>query len=181
MMVLRSTTNRFRMLALLMLAGATLSACTPAPEPTPTPTAAFASEEEAFAAAEEVYRAYNDAFNAVDYSDPSTFDQLDEFTSGTYRSEEREGLSQLHAEGVTRTGAAAIEWFRGATVTSDGTVSARVCKDLSDVDVVDADGTSLVSPTRPDHSAVDVTFTMSGSRLSLSESQAVEDETCAGS
>ncbi|QTV80967.1 hypothetical protein [Microbacterium sp. NIBRBAC000506063] len=33
------------------------------PEPEPTPTPLFSSEEEAFAAAEEVYRAYIDAMN----------------------------------------------------------------------------------------------------------------------
>ena len=41
----------------------TVSACTPEPAPTPTPTG-FASEDEAFRAAEETYRAYVDALNA---------------------------------------------------------------------------------------------------------------------
>lgn len=176
----RSKTSRFRMLALLALAASTLSACTPTPEPTPTPTAAFASEEEAFAAAEEVYRAYNDAYNAVDFEDPATFSPLDDFTSGNYRTEEHEGLSQLHAEGAVRTGDAVIEWFRGVE-TIRSTVHARVCKDLSKVAITDADGNSLVAPDRPDYSAVDLTFTLEHSSLLLTDSEAVSDESCASS
>lgn len=166
------------MLALLVMAGATLSACSPTPEPSPTPTAAFASEEEAFAAAEEVYRAYNDAYNQIDFADPSTFTQLDDFTAGTYQAEEREGLSQMHADGVIRTGNAAVVWFRGIEFSADSTVHARVCKDISGVAIKDADGNSLVSPDRSDFSAVDLTFETVASEVVLVDSEAVVDETC---
>jgi len=166
------------MLALLALAGAALSACAPTPEPSPTPTAAFASEEEAFAAAEEVYREYNDAYNNVNFGDPATFSPLDDFTSGTYQAEEREGLSQLHAEGAVRNGDAVIVWFRGIEIVDETTLHARVCKDLSEVTIRDANGRSLVSPNRPDYSAVDLTFTVEQSSLLLMDSQAATDESC---
>ncbi len=166
------------MLALLMLAGATLSACTPAPEPTPTPTAAFASEEEAFAAAEEVYREYIQASNVVDYSNPATFDTLDTFTTGAYQADEREGLSQMHAEGNSRVGDISIVWFAGQSVGSDSTVVARTCNDVSRTDVLDADGNSIVSDTRPDQYAIDLTFTVKDRTLRVAKSQAVEDPQC---
>src|SRR5690554_3730104 len=127
------------MLALLALAGATMSACTPTPESEPTPTAVFASEEEAFAAAEETYRAYLLASNSVDYADPSTFDQLDTFTTGTYQSEEREGLSHMHAEGNSRTGDVKVVWFRGLEFDSPSSLAARTCNDVSDTDVLNSD------------------------------------------
>ena len=56
----------------LALALGLTTACQP--EPSPSPSApAFANEEEAFAAAEETYRAYVDALNQVDLSDPGDF------------------------------------------------------------------------------------------------------------
>jgi ABC-type oligopeptide transport system substrate-binding subunit len=56
--------------ATLALALALTTACAPDPAPTPSPTG-FASQEEAFAAAEATYRAYVDALNAVDLADPA--------------------------------------------------------------------------------------------------------------
>ena len=179
-MVLRSTTNRFRMLALLMLAGATLSACTPAPEPTPTPTAAFASEEEAFAAAEEVYTSYMVAFNKVDYANPETFDAPGQFTDGEYAANEREGLSQMHAEGIVRGGETRTLWFRGLDF-ADGIVTARVCNDVSAVTLENAAGESIVSPDRPPRSAIDLTFEVSTSAsIRLVQAEGSEDSACSG-
>lgn len=167
------------MLALLALAASALSACTPAPEPTPTPTAAFASEEEAFAAAEEVYRAYMDAFNEVHYEDSSTFTPLDEFTSGDYQATEREGLSQMHAEGNSRTGETLISWFRGVNFEGQETIDARACNDVSGVSVVDSQGKSLISPDRPPRSAVDLTFAVDeDARVTLVNAQGSEDPEC---
>ncbi|HOQ22628.1 MAG TPA: hypothetical protein PLN62_09415, partial [Microbacterium sp.] len=58
-----------------LLALALVTGCAPEPAPTPTPTG-FASDDEAFAAAEATYRAYVDALNAVDLSDPATFEPV---------------------------------------------------------------------------------------------------------
>jgi len=169
------------MLALLALTGALLSACSAQSEPTPTPTTAFASEEEAFAAAEEVYREYNDAYNAVDYSDAATFESLEDYTSGVYRTEEREGLSELGAEGAVRSGNAVVVWFDGIEFAPESTIRARVCKNMSEVVVHDRDGNSMVSPDRPDYSALDLTFKSEDSALRLVDSKAVKDEKCAES
>ena len=67
------------------------------PEPTPSPSGpVFANEEEAFAAAEETYRAYVDALNQVDLSDPQTFEAVYAWTTGEANASEREGcLSQM--------------------------------------------------------------------------------------
>src|SRR5690606_38234156 len=98
---------------------ALLVGCSPEPDPTPTPTAAFASEEEAFAAAEETYRAYIDAFNAVDLQDPATFEPLLATSVGEYQSNERKQLSEMHAEGYVQGGAITIEWFAASRVGAD--------------------------------------------------------------
>lgn len=95
--------RRLARVALLgaLLAGA-LTACTPEPEPTPTPP--FATEAEAFAAAEATYRAYVDALNAVDLSDPATFEDVYAWTTGELNANDRRGLTNYHAEGVVEVG-----------------------------------------------------------------------------
>ncbi len=167
------------MLALLVLAGATLSACTPAPEPSPTPTAAFASEEEAFAAAEEVYRAYIEASNAVDFQDPSTFEPLAEFTAGDYFSDEREQLSEMNARGYIRGGEIKIVEFRPTSAELSGIVTARVCSDVSGTTFTDANGEDLVPPDRPNRSALDLTFESIDDALFLTAAKPVDDDSCA--
>ncbi len=170
--------SRVRAAALLAVAAVALSACGPAAEPTPTPTAAFASEEEAFAAAEETYRAYIAASNAVDYSDPESFASLETFTTGAYQSEEREGLSQMHAEGNSNVGDLKITWFRGVDVGADSTVTARTCNDVSETDLLDSNGDSIVPDSRPTHYAIDLTFAVVGDELRIASSEVVEDAEC---
>ena len=66
---------------------------------------AFATEEEAFAAAEETYREYVDALNQVDLSDPETFEAVYAWTTGDANAKERERSSQ---PGCTPTGLAVL-------------------------------------------------------------------------
>ncbi|WP_309105171.1 hypothetical protein [Microbacterium sp.] len=179
MNLLRTAPTPVVALGVLALAGALLAGCSPAPEPTPTPTAAFASEEEAFAAAEETYRAYIDAFNAVDLQDPSTFEVIHAHTTGDYQADERRQLSELNAEGYVRTGAIVVTEFTG--VSAEGyQVVARTCEDVSNVDFRDATGSSLVDPDRPSTYALEVTFQASDGELRISEVEAAEEPSCTG-
>ena len=132
-----------------MLAVGALAGCGPtAPTPTPTPTG-FASEEEAFAAAEATYRAYVDALNQVDLSDPSTFEEVYRWTTGDANAEARESFSQMYADGWTVSGISevALAQALGADDSTD-TVVVAVCLDVGAVDVLDASGESVVSPSR---------------------------------
>lgn len=169
------------MLALLALAATALSACTPTPEPTPTPSAAFASEEEAFAAAEEVYRAYMDAFNQVDLRDPSTFEPVFQYSTGDYLSSEKESLSQLHAEGHLRDGAIKIVTFEGTVYDGGDHVEAITCNDVSATTFTDEDGTNLVPKDRPDRYALLLTLVVADSALRIESATPTEDPGCASS
>lgn len=173
----RRTVRTAAFVLLGVLAGGMLG-CAPEPEPSPTPTAAFASEEEAFAAAEEVYRAYIAASNEVDLSDPSSFEPLEEFTEGSYQSDEREELSELHAEGVVQTGEIHVIWFHPTTSDLDSTVEAVACNDVSETDLLDRNGDSLVSPSRPPAYAIKLLFNISDTGLRLAASNAIEDDEC---
>ena len=133
--------------ALLLLA---LAGCTTPESPEPTPTPAFSSEAEAFAAAEETYRAYVDALNQVDLRDPETFEAVFELTTGEANAGERRSLSAMHADGWTVSGETVIRSLELDSVeTGDGAVVLAVCSDVSGVDVLDADGISVVAADRP--------------------------------
>lgn len=141
---------------MLMLAG-----CQAQPAPSSsTPT--FATEEEAFAAAEETYRAYVDALNQVDLSDPDTFEPVYEWTTGDAHSEARETFSQMHADGWSVGGATIASLVQprlagGKDATSS--VELAVCLDVSSVTLLDATGQSVVSEERPDVQSMLVTLT----------------------
>ncbi|WP_194395620.1 hypothetical protein [Microbacterium atlanticum] len=128
-----------------------LSGCSTPEPPAPTPTAAFASEEEAFAAAEATYRAYVDALNAVDLSDPETFEGVYEWTTGEANASDRKSLSSFHADGVTVVGESVVTRLElAAYEPMKSEVSLDVCVDVSSVDLLDASGQSIVDSTRPD-------------------------------
>lgn len=166
-------------LCTLALLGAALVGCSPAPAPTPTPTPLFASEEEAFAAAEATYRAFIERVNAVDLGDPSTFEPLYELSSGEFQEADREAYSQMHAEGNVVSGSTVILSFTAkASKAPYSTVIASACLDVSAVEVVDARGTSVVSPDRPDVYALDLTFISDGADLRIDSANIREDSTC---
>lgn len=143
--------------ALLFALGG-LSACTPEPEPTET-APAFASEEEAFAAAEETYRAYVDAVNRVDLSDPATFEDVYAWTAGELNTQERQTYSAWHAEGFAIDGSASIDRLvRQQAELNEGQVVLGVCYDVTSVDVLDRDGASIVDSDRADVQKLRVTL-----------------------
>lgn len=162
------------MLALLVMAGATLSACSPTPEPSPTPTAAFASEEEAFAAAEEVYRAYNDAGN-------QSVEAANEYLVGEALDAQLETLRYFDQQGVSLTGSPVITSFDGldAVVTDPvGSIEAFVCLDFEDTRVIDEAGKDVTPAERADVGRLRVTFVGNASDLAISNTESVDASTC---
>lgn len=139
---------------LLVLA---LGGCaTPEPEE-PTPTPVFSSEEAAFAAAEETYRAYVDALNQVDLSDPETFEAVYDWTTGEANASDRKSLSGLHADGVTLTGSSVITALEPIGAVNDD-LTLAACVDIATVDLLDADGNSVVDADRPDTQRTTITL-----------------------
>lgn len=173
-----------RMRRPLLAAGAALlaltlaTACSPTPAPTPSPTG-FASEEEAFAAAEATYRAYVDALNNVDLADPATFEPVYALLSGSALSSSKRTLSTLHADGYHRSG----DTDFGQTVLKSADIENRritisLCLDVSQVDVTDSAGSSVVSDDRLDIQPLDVTLVGPPGHLLIDESIASEVITC---
>lgn len=145
-----------------------LSACTPEAKPTPKPTktAAFATDEEAFAAAEETYRAYVDALNASDLGDAETFEPVYALLTGTALKAERESLSKYQAADLSRSGDSTFDQFTPLRV-DDGTVTANLCIDVSAVQLTYADGSSALPPDRITRDGRKVTFIPGSSSTGL--------------
>lgn len=157
------------------------SGCLPQPAPEPSP--AFSSEAEAFAAAEETYRAYVDALNQVDLSDPETFEDVYAWTTGDANAGARESFSQMHADGWTVTGTSGYSNFVGTDFDpgdSDETVKADVCLDVTNVDVLDAGGESVVPNDRRDRQPATLAFAEADTStgLAIASSEATDGHEC---
>ncbi|MCR2800670.1 hypothetical protein QNO21_05005 [Microbacterium sp. zg-Y818] len=159
---------------LLVLA---LTGCVAEPEPAPTPTATgFASEAEAFAAAEETYRAYVDALNQVDLSDPDTFEAVYAWTTGELNASDRTSFSEWHAEGYEIRGTASVAQVVLAEF-ADGPSAQTVieaCYVISDVDVLNPAGDSVVARDRPPVQSLRVTLSPSESTRTMLALEAIE-------
>ncbi|HEX5859438.1 MAG TPA: hypothetical protein VFY91_15135 [Microbacterium sp.] len=157
------TSRRFVALSALVLVTGLLAGCVGEPEPVET-TPGFASEEEAFAAAEETYRAYVDALNQVDLSDPETFEPVFAWTTGELNGTDRKSFSAWHASGYAILGSAvvaSVELSAGESGTKAEEISVDACYDVSGVDVLDTEGVSMVDGSRPDVQALTISFAQS--------------------
>lgn len=179
--------SRRASLGLVALLVVGLTGCTgaPAPDPSDSPSPAatgFASEEEAFAAAEETFAQYIAATNAIDLSNPESFEPLLTITTGDENATQRENLSQMNAAGWTVSGETTFSDFESRSFDpATQSVLAGVCIDVSAVDVVDVAGKSVVSESRADQQQVEVRFepatTSTGLAVALSDRQG---EGCSG-
>lgn len=137
--------------------------CTPGATATPTPTATgFASDEEAFAAAEETYRAYIDATNNIVLSDETTFEPLFATLTGPALDGAREEFGLMSDKGFIVDGEskiASIEVLDGSSMTAS---TLDVCLDVSQVTLTNSSGESVVSETRPDVQTLRVDLTPHG-------------------
>lgn len=149
-----------RSAAVVVALAVTLGATACKPEPTPTPTGpAFASEDEAFAAAEETYRAYVDALNQVDLSDPETFEAVYAWTTGEANAGEKKSLTTMAADGWSVSGATRVTSIDDLSFEAEANeIVLEVCTDVSSVNVLDQNANSVVSPDRPDKQAGVVTL-----------------------
>lgn len=165
--------------ALALTAGA-LAACTPTPEPSPTPTALFSSDEEAFAAAEETYRAYLEALNEVEVSDTKSFEEVFSWSSGSALAALRESLSQLHAEKFVMTGDTTLQSaFLVTANASTGSVTLQICADVSETDLRNSSGESVVPTDRSDVQALRVGFARADTATGLAVNTTAGDESLA--
>ncbi len=163
----------------LALSISVLAACAPTPEPTPTPTALFASDEEAFAAAEETYRAYTDAANAFRAGDEAS--QPASYLTGTALEADIDAAREFEELGIRLSGLVKISKFIGVSATLRGeiaTVDAVVCIDASETIVLDENGEDVTPQNRATKFAQAVTFVGDAEELLISAEDVTEGDKC---
>ncbi len=158
-------------LAAGLVAGCSPTVPPPVPSPSPTPTPLFATEEEAFAAAEEVYRAYVTATSL--YASGNTDADPTQFTVGNAYEAEL-GFWRSYEQGDRRlVGESTIGSFNGVEAQihpPTPRVTAEVCLDSTDVRVLDLAGNDVTPEGRENVSVLFVTFIFDGERFVISES-----------
>lgn len=147
-----SSTIRTASPCLLLLAATSLllAACTSAPQAAPSPTPLFSSKDDAFAAAEATYRAYNDAGNDRRNGDLSAKPQR--FLRGEALEAELAAEDYLRSKGLQLVGDVSVTDFIGldADVKPARTLlTALVCLDVSRARLVSVEGTDVTSTERP--------------------------------
>lgn len=158
---------------------ASTSGCTAPPEPEPTPTPLFATDEEAFAAAEEVYRKYTEAGNArlagEDEPDPEDYLTAEALAAAI------DGTRTMEKNGLHLAGSGGIVSFSGVEVSGsrlDPSVSARVCLEVSNVRVIDSLGSDVTPTSRPDVIAQLVNFVPIDGVLRIAGESSIDPAGC---
>lgn len=137
--------RRFSLIAALALTATLLSGCGGEPQPVET-TAPFASEDEAFAAAEATYRAYVDASNARLGSESSQVDPT-AFLMGLALEGELDSSRELVASSLKIAGEFRVDRVSMRKFDSEAkSVVMGACLDISGTTVIDANDED-VTPT----------------------------------
>lgn len=166
-------------LSVLLIAFAALTTSGCAPEPRPPRTAAFASDEEAFAAAEKVYRAYDKAGNAriAGKSSPDPQDYL----IGEALEADIDGVRDFDEQGLRLSGEGAVASFIGLEAdlnAESATVTALACLQVTGIRLLDATGADVTPAERPDVVAQSVEFSAIDGGLRISAESAADADRC---
>lgn len=158
----------------------TLSGCgsdTPVEIPTqqPTSTPIFASDEEALAAAQEAYAAYQSTEDTILADGGSNPERIEPFAVRDALKSSLEAAGEfrdkkLHSVGDVTFQFSALQDYSVDAIDGIDVVSAYLCADVSGVDVLDESNTSVVPSSRPERQPFQVSFDLIGTeetKLSL--------------
>lgn len=134
---------------------------------------------QAFVAAEDTYRAYNDALNAERSGQSSA--EPREYLTGQALEDELDAQRFFDGADLRLIGNVVVASFVGQ-VAEIGDYSARVdaqvCLDVSGTHVEDRDGTDVTPSGRPPRVLLLVTFAGAPSDLMITSSELVEGDSC---
>lgn len=171
---------RIAALALVSAAALVLAGCAAEPHPTGSPkpaaTPVFRTDAEALAAAEKAYRAYLIASDQVANHGGKDLSPIrDLVTEAQWRREERTYAYYtshgIHSDGQTQLSKSKLE-SRGRD--QKAKVRAYFCVDVKSVRILDANGSDVTSPTRPERVTLEVQFESKApgsSRLLIDDSE----------
>ena len=155
-------------LVVAVLAVAALAGCAPEapvviPEPDPTSTPIFESDEEALAAAEVAYGEYLRVVDEILGESGKNPDRIDAVAGTELAQLEKEGFAAALDSGQRGVGdskfdSMELQQFDPSAEEGDIAVSVYACLDLSDRDVLDATGKSVVPPDRQNRVPMELGF-----------------------
>lgn len=128
-----------------------------APSLEPAPEPVFASEEEALAAAKNAYEAYLKISDAVLADGGERPERIEPFAVAAARKAALAGYQEFRSANLESNGSTKLRSMILQSHDSDAVIT-YACLDVSDVDVLNSDGESVVSPGRPDMQAFEALF-----------------------
>jgi len=150
----------------------------PGPDPTSTPV--FASDEEALAAAEELYGRYLAAENALGQGGWKDVSLVEPFVRGDALESERNTAADLSAKGLHQEGDIGFNSvvLQQAKYSNSGAVKVVVylCLDFAAADVVNGHGDSAVDSGRGERLALEVQIDDEAGQLLISKSESWSGE-----
>jgi hypothetical protein len=133
--------------ALLALSGCTPSAAEPSPTPSPTP--AYSSDEEAYEAAIAVYAEYSRVSEEVGRAGGEGAEQFLDYTNREYANQLLREVHAMREKGLRFTGAGTFEPKGLAEIdASRRNLALRVCEDIGDTRLIDAEGNDVTAADR---------------------------------
>lgn len=154
-----------------------MGGCSVTPEPQET-APAFATEEEAFAAAEQTYRAYVDAVNDR-RADQDPTPAPEEFLTGVALQDEIDSARQLRDRGWSIRGENALaETALVRTEPPYDLVAMWACVDVSKTTVRDASDTDVTPPDRIERIPIAIELTLVGTTYLISRTAGADDTKC---
>lgn len=157
-------------IALALACGLAAVGCAPTPAPIPSATATgFASDEEAFAAAEATYRAYVDATNAR-RSDPESKPDPTDFLTGEAYNDEHATNETLSQRGWRIIGDTTLMSFKRLSVDPAG-VSLEACLDSTGTRVLNQSDADVTPPDRVIVQSLSLKLVSTAAGLLVSESK----------
>jgi hypothetical protein len=145
---------------LLALAGCVPSESQPTAAPSASATPVFASDADALAAAEKAYAAYLKVSDELAHGGWHDLGLLEGRVRGTALSNDKKSAASFASSGLVQRGETTFDSTRLESVDEHGDgrvgVTVYLCVDVSAVDVVSADGTSVVPATRRERVPLEV-------------------------
>ncbi|WP_447523136.1 hypothetical protein [Salinibacterium sp. NYA9b] len=160
------------------------SDATTPPEPAATFVAPYATDEEALAAAEEAYAEYLHISDLILQEAGADAERIAAVATGEFAQISIDGYEAIAADGSHSTGATTFDSMTlqrySATGGNKEIISVYLCHDVSDVDLLDKNGKSLVPSDRRDRVQFEASFDFdpASERLSISQRAVWADPEC---
>jgi hypothetical protein len=173
---------RTRALALPLLLVLTLAGCGSSPLPRalggPAEALPFASAEDALAAAVEVYLGFQEAYAELASRPGDDPTRLSEWATGEYLEVSLSDLEFMALNGWRSTGEGTSSAFVLRTYSpssSKGIVVMDLCDNITDVDIVDQEGGSIVQGDRNNIGTMSATFDLVDGQILLADRELVKE------